>query len=302
MAVPLHDFHPAVRAWFGKNFPAPTPVQQKAWPAIAAGKNVLVAAPTGSGKTLTAFLWAIDELVREGLDGRLEDRTQVLYISPLKALSNDIEKNLRGPLRGIRAELKEQGLPEVDIRVMVRTGDTTPQDRQSMREKPPHILVTTPESLYVLLTSLGGRRMLSTVRTVIVDEVHAMIGDKRGSHLSLSLERLDHLLTRPATRIGLSATQKPVELVAKFLVGNKHVKSDGSADCVIIDTGHKRRMDLALMLPDSPLQAVMPNEVWGEVYEKLIQLIEQHRTTLIFVNQRRMCERLAFNLRERLGE
>ena len=185
---------------------------------------------------------------------------------------------------------------------MVRTGDTTPQDRQSMREKPPHILVTTPESLYVLLTSLGGRRMLSSVRTVIVDEVHAMIGDKRGSHLSLSLERLDHLLTRPATRIGLSATQKPVELVAKFLVGNKHMRSDGAPDCVIIDTGHKRAMDLALVLPDSPLQAVMPNEVWTEVYEKLIKLIEQHRTTLIFVNQRRMCERLAFNLRERLGE
>jgi len=298
----LHDLHPAVRTWFEQNFPTPTPVQQQAWPAIAAGKNVLVAAPTGSGKTLAAFLWAIDELVRQGIDGRLEDRTQVLYISPLKALSNDIEKNLRGPLRGIRGVLKEQGLPEVDVRVMVRTGDTTPQDRQSMREKPPHILVTTPESLYVLLTSVGGRRMLSNIRTVIVDEVHAMIGDKRGSHLSLSLERLDHLLTRPAVRIGLSATQKPMELVARFLVGNKHVNSDGTPQCVIIDTGHKREMDLALVLPDSPLQAVMPNEVWGEVYEKLIKLIEQHRTTLIFVNQRRMCERLAFNLRERLGQ
>lgn len=341
--MPLHDFHPAVRTWFERSFPSATPVQQQAWPAIAAGKNVLVAAPTGSGKTLTAFLWAIDELVRQGIDGRLEDRTQVLYISPLKALSNDIEKNLQGPLRGIRGVLKEQGLPEVDIRVMVRTGDTTPQDRQSMREKPPHILVTTPESLYVLLTSLGGRRMLSNVRTVIVDEVHAMIGDKRGSHLSLSLERLDHLLSRPAVRIGLSATQKPVELVARFLVGNKHIRyviPEGGqrealgthlsrisnrtdeipdtlvpaaaqrqrsgmteeVDCVIIDTGHKRKMDLALVLPDSPLQAVMPNEVWTEVYEKLIKLIEQHKTTLIFVNQRRMCERLAFNLRERLGE
>src|SRR5262245_56324664 len=226
----LHDFHPAVRAWFERSFPSATSVQQQAWPAIAAGKNVLVAAPTGSGKTLTAFLWAIDELVRQGLDGRLEDRTQVLYISPLKALSNDIEKNLQGPLRGIRNVLKEQGLPEADIRVMVRTGDTTQQERASMREKPPHILVTTPESLYVLLTSQGGRRMLGSVRTVIVDEVHAMIGDKRGSHLSLSLERLDHLLSRPATRIGLSATQKPVELVAKFLVGNKHMRSDGTPD------------------------------------------------------------------------
>ena len=300
--MPLHDFHPAVRTWFDRSFPSATAVQQQAWPAIAQGKNVLVAAPTGSGKTLTAFLWAIDELVRQGIDGRLDDRTQVLYISPLKALSNDIEKNLRGPLRGISGVLKEQGLAEVDIRVMVRTGDTTPQERQSMRDKPPHILVTTPESLYVLLTSVGGRRMLSSIRTVIVDEVHAMIGDKRGSHLSLSLERLDHLLTRPATRIGLSATQKPVELVARFLVGNKHMNSDGTPQCVIIDTGHKRAIDLALVLPDSTLQAVMPNEVWGEVYEKLIKLIEQHKTTLIFVNQRRMCERLAFNLRERLGE
>ncbi|MBK8340321.1 MAG: DEAD/DEAH box helicase [Flavobacteriales bacterium] len=300
--MPLHDFHPAVRTWFERSFPSPTPVQAKAWPAIASGKNVLVAAPTGSGKTLTAFLWAIDELVREGLDGRLEDRTSVLYISPLKALSNDIEKNLQGPLRGIRAVLKEQGLPEAEIRVMVRTGDTTQQQRTSMREKPPHILVTTPESLYVLLTSVGGRRMLSSVRTVIIDEVHAMIGDKRGSHLSLSLERLDHLLTRPAKRIGLSATQKPVELVARFLVGNKHLNSDGTPQCVIIDAGHKRKMDLAIELPQSPLGAVMANEVWGEVYEKLVALIEQHKTTLIFVNQRRMCERLAFNLRERLGD
>lgn len=320
--MPLHLFHPAVRTWFERSFPGATPVQQQAWPAIAAGKNVLVAAPTGSGKTLTAFLWAIDELVREGISGRLDDRTRVLYISPLKALSNDIEKNLQGPLRGIRRVLAEQtpvaggqlsvdgqdglttdnGQPIPEIRVMVRTGDTTQQERTSMREKPPHILVTTPESLYVLLTSAGGRRMLSGIRTVIVDEVHALIGDKRGSHLSLSLERLDHLLRKPAVRIGLSATQRPVEQVAHFLVGNKHLRSDGTADCTIIDTGHKRAMDIAIELPQSPLGAVMANEVWGEVYERLVQLIEQHKTTLIFVNQRRMCERLSLHLRERLGD
>ncbi len=300
--MPLHAFHPAVRTWFERSFPGATPVQQRAWPAIAAGKNVLVAAPTGSGKTLTAFLWAIDELVRESISGRLDDRTRVLYISPLKALSNDIEKNLQGPLRGIRRVLEEQGEQPTDIRVMVRTGDTTQQERTSMREKPPHILVTTPESLYVLLTSAGGRRMLGGIRTVIVDEVHALIGDKRGSHLSLSLERLDHLLRRPAVRIGLSATQRPVEQVAHFLVGNKHRCADGTADCIIIDTGHKRAMDLAIELPQSPLGALMANEVWGEVYERLVQLIEQHKTTLIFVNQRRMCERLALHLRERLGD
>lgn len=300
--MPLRQFHPAVRSWFEQHFPAPTEVQAKAWPAIASGRNVLVAAPTGSGKTLTAFLWAMDELVREGTSGCLDDSLRVLYISPLKALSNDIEKNLRAPLQGIRNILKEQGQPEVEIRAQVRTGDTTASERAAMKDRPPHILVTTPESLYVLLTSAGGRRMLSTVRTVIIDEVHAMIGDKRGSHLSLSLERLDHLLRKPAVRIGLSATQRPIELVARFLVGNKHRNSDGSPQCTIIDAGHKRRMDLAIELPGSPLGAVMPHEVWGEVYERLVQLIEEHKTTLIFVNQRRMCERLAFHLRERLGE
>ena len=203
--------HPAVAAWFRRQFSAPTEAQAQAWPAIQAGENVLVAAPTGSGKTLAAFLAAIDSLVRQGLEGRLEDATQIVYVSPLKALSNDIEKNLKAPLAGIREALRTHGLPDVEIRTLVRTGDTPQSERDQMRRRPPHILVTTPESLYILLTSESGRGMLATARTVIVDEIHALAPNKRGAHLALSLERLAALCGDRLLRVGLSATQKPIE-------------------------------------------------------------------------------------------
>jgi ATP-dependent Lhr-like helicase len=287
-------FHPAVAAWFEKSFAAPTAAQIEAWPAIKAGRHVLVAAPTGSGKTLAAFLAAIDGLVRQGIAGPLPDETQIVYVSPLKALSNDIRKNLERPLAGIGEELAARGLPPVEIRSWVRTGDTPSGERDRMRRRPPHILVTTPESLYILLGSESGRRMLAPARTVIVDEIHAVAANKRGSHLALSLERLDALCGERLLRIGLSATQKPIELVAQFLTG-------GDDDCRIIDTGHSRRRDLALELPSSPLEAVMSGDVWREVYDRLAELIPGHRTTLIFVNTRRMAERATRELSLRLG-
>ena len=247
-------FHPAVAAWFSRSFPAPTAAQAQAWPAIKAGRHVLVAAPTGSGKTLAAFLAAIDGLVRQGVEGPLANETQVVYVSPLKALSNDIQRNLEAPLAGIREALRAQGLPDVDIRTWVRTGDTPPGERDRMRRTPPHIVVTTPESLYILLGSESGRAMLATTRTVIVDEIHALAPNKRGTHLSLSLERLAALCGDRLLRIGLSATQKPVETVARFLVG---AGADGepSPACTIIDIGHRRARDLALEIPSSPLEA-----------------------------------------------
>src|SRR5918996_28234 len=212
-------FHPAVAAWFDRTFAAPTAAQAEAWPAIQAGRHTLIAAPTGSGKTLAAFLAAIDALLRQGLEGRLENETQVVYVSPLKALSNDIQRNLEAPLAGIREALLAQGLPDVEIRTWVRTGDTPPPERERMRRRPPHILVTTPESLYILLGSESGRGMLATTRTVIVDEIHALAPNKRGVHLALSLERLTALCGERPLRIGLSATQKPIDAVARFLVG-----------------------------------------------------------------------------------
>lgn len=287
-------FHPTVAAWFDEHFAAPTPAQLEAWPAIQGRQHVLIAAPTGSGKTLAAFLAAIDGLVRQSLSEGLADETAVLYVSPLKALSNDIEKNLQEPLQGITEKLELQQLPAHEIRTAVRTGDTPQNERTKMRAKPPHILVTTPESLFILLTSDSGRQMLSTVKTVIVDEIHALASNKRGTHLSLSLERLSALTPVPPVRIGLSATQKPVEEIARFLTN--------TGPCTIVDTGHVRERDLAIEVPKSPLEAVMSNEIWQEIYDRLEILIEAHKTTLIFVNTRRLAERAARFLAERLGE
>jgi ATP-dependent Lhr-like helicase len=299
----LDAFHPAVANWFRRTYATPTEPQAQAWPAIASGRHVLIAAPTGSGKTLAAFLSAIDSLVRLGVRGELRDETHVVYVSPLKALSNDIQKNLEEPLAGIRRELAASGLPEVEIRTLVRTGDTPQAERERMRRKPPHILVTTPESLYILLTSESGRRTLAKARTVIVDEIHALAPNKRGVHLSLSLERLQHLTGGKLTRVGLSATQKPIDEVARFLVGNgRPTQLLDEGDCTIVDTGHVRRRDLAIEVPESPLEAVMSGEVWTQVYDRLAGLIREHRSTLVFVNTRRLAERVARALTERLGE
>ena len=290
------QFHPVVRSWFDGRFGSATDVQMRSWPAIANGKHTLLAAPTGSGKTLAAFLASINALVEEDLERGLENQTRILYISPLKALSNDIEKNLQEPLQGIRDELLMHGLPDVEIRTLVRTGDTPQSEREKAKRKPPHILVTTPESAYILLTSESGRKMLSSVRTVIVDEIHALAGNKRGSHLSLSLERLDALVGGDLQRIGLSATQKPIERMADFLVGADDRR------CEIVDTGHTRDRDLALEVPQSPLDAVMANEVWQEIYDRLHAMVDSHRGVLVFVNTRRLAERAAKFLAERIGE
>ncbi len=302
--MPLSGFHPAVVTWFERTFGEPTPPQVEGWPAIRKGNNTLIASPTGSGKTLAAFLCAIDDLVQRGLSEGLDDRVSVLYISPLKALSNDIDKNLQAPLEGIRATLEELGYADVDIRTAVRTGDTPSHMRTKMVKNPPHIFVTTPESLYILLTSEGGRRMLSDVRTVIVDEIHAVVTNKRGAHLSLSLERLEALVGRDITRIGLSATQNPIEDVAHFLVGARGDSPDAivAPDCTIVDVGHQREMDVAVELPASPLETVLSLDVWDEVYTKLAALITAHRTTLIFVNTRRLAERVTRHLSELIGE
>ncbi len=301
----LEDFHPASQKWFRAQFKKPTKTQIEAWRAVRSGKHTLVSAPTGSGKTLAAFYVAIDRLVARGLSDLNNRRIEVVYVSPLKALSNDIQKNLEVPLSGIARELSLLGESSPNISVGVRTGDTPPYERQKMVRRPPDILVTTPESLYLLLTSASGREMLAGVSSLIVDEIHAILGDKRGSHLALSVERLSNLVRQKSQislqRIGLSATQNPIELVAKFLVGNSET-NDNKINCEIIDSGFKRNMDLAVEIPRSPLTAIMSNEVWEEIYEQLISLINQHETTLIFVNTRRLSERLALALADRLGK
>jgi len=293
--------HPAVQAWFTKQFAGPTEPQKLAWRSIASGRHTLIAAPTGSGKTLAAFLFSIDDLVKHGVSGGLKDETYIVYVSPLKALSNDIQRNLQAPLQGVQQELAALGLAPLQIRAWVRTGDTSAKDRAGMRRQPPHIVVTTPESLYILLSSEGGRSMLRSARTLIVDEIHAMADDKRGSHLSLSMERLEALAGQRLQRIGLSATQRPIEEVARFLVGSANIGRDGAADCYIADSGHHRRLDLAIEVPDSPLEAVMSLEIWEEIYERLRTLVLGHRTTLIFVNTRRLAERVCRHLGDRLG-
>lgn len=300
LAPVLDDFHPAVSAWFNQTFAAVTAAQAHAWPLIKRRQSTLIAAPTGSGKTLTAFLAVIDDLVHQGLEmgGHLPEQTFVVYVSPLKALSNDIQINLQNPLAGITEQLERQGLPGLRISTAVRTGDTPQKERNAMRKTAPHILVTTPESLYVLLGSDSGRRMLSSTQTVIVDEIHAIASSKRGSHLALSLERLQALCDTPLLRIGLSATQKPIERVSRFLVGSDPV----SRPCAIVDIGHARPRDLAIEVPPVPLTAVMANDVWQLVYDRIAELAREHRTTLIFVNTRRLAERMARFLSERLGK
>lgn len=284
----LAGFHPTIQSWFAERFGEPTEPQLQGWPKIAAGHHTLISAPTGLGKTLAACLAAIDGLARQGT--ALRHETQILYVSPLRALSNDVQKNLQGPLR----ELAERDPELPKIRVLVRTGDTPQRERAAMLRKPPHILVTTPESLYILLTSAGGREMLRTVKSVIVDEIHAIARDKRGSHLALSLERLE-ALTGPIQRIGLSATQKPLDEVARFLVGvGRH--------CELVDVGHQRKMDVAIVVPPSPLTTVCSHEQWNEIYGQIGHLIDDHRTTLIFVNTRKLAERLTARLTEVLGE
>jgi ATP-dependent Lhr-like helicase len=320
--MPLSRFHPAVQRWFAETLGEPTPAQTQGWAAIREGRHTLIAAPTGSGKTLAAFLTALDELFVEGLETPLPDEVRVVYVSPLKALSTDIHKNLAEPRIGIRRIAEELGIEAPKITAAVRTGDTTTSQRAAMLKTPPHILVTTPESLYLLLTSERSREMLRTVRTVIVDEIHALIGSRRGAHLALTLERLQQVAERPLLRLGLSATQKPIEDVARYLVGTRaqgrgpraegahepppslspQPSALGPHNVVIVDEGHRRAMDLSLEVPRSRLEAVMSHEVWDEYYARLTELIAEHRTTLVFVNTRKMAERVARHLSERLGE
>ena len=300
--MPLSLFHPVIQQWFRSRFEAPTEAQAAGWPAISRGRHTLISAPTGSGKTLAAFLTCIDDLIRTGIKEGLPDVTQAVYVSPLKALSNDIQKNLASPLQEISDLADQAGTPFPEIRTAVRTGDTKPSERQRMAKKPPHILITTPESLYILLTSRSGRAGLRGVQTLILDEIHAVAGNKRGSHLTLSVERLCALAERPVTRIGLSATQRPIEETARFLVGNDNVAPDGTPDCLIVDSGHSRSLDLDIHMPQTELGPIASHELWGDTLDTIARLVAEHSTTLVFVNTRRLVERVAHQLSERLGE
>src|SRR5947209_19551323 len=298
----ISDFHPLVARWFTATFGAPTPAQSEGWGAIAGGRDTLIAAPTGSGKTLAAFLWAINELVTAAASGELRDETSVVYVSPLKALGNDIHKNLTVPLAAIRKLAEEDATPLPEIRMAVRSGDTPAAERNLMVRRPPHILITTPESLYILLTAQRSREFLRTARVVIVDEIHAVAGDKRGSHLALSLERLDLLAGRNLQRIGLSATVKPIDAIARLLVGAGRTTRDGQPLCAIVDVGHRRAWELRVDVPTQPLSHVASHEMWAEVYDRIAALSRDHRPTLVFVNTRRLAERVAHQLTQRLGE
>src|SRR5246500_4420295 len=307
--------HPVTAEWFVSTFGTPTEPQVLGWPNILAGKPTLISAPTGSGKTLAAFLVCIDRLFRRSLEGALRPTTQVVYISPLKALSNDIQKNLEEPLREIQQLALERGYLSMGIRTGLRTGDPLQKERASMLRNPPHILVTTPESLYILLTSKRSREHLAAVETVIVDEIHAVADDKRGAHLALSLERLDALvtgenrlspgqcltgLTHPPQRIGLSATQNPIELVADFLTGI-HENSAARKPATIIQVGQRRELDIAIEVPSDELSSVTNNGMWEEIFDKLAAHAGNHRSTLVFVNTRRLVEKIAFELANRIG-
>jgi ATP-dependent Lhr-like helicase len=302
--------HPVVQEWFVGRFGTPTEPQEQGWPRILERRPTLISAPTGSGKTLAAFLICIDRLLRKAIAGTLDAETEVVYVSPLKALSNDIQKNLDGPLREIQSLALERGYLCPEIRTAVRTGDTSPAERSKMLKRPPHILVTTPESLYILLTAEKSRENLRRVETVIVDEIHAVADDKRGSHLALTLERLDALvrienrLTPGAwitgrsdapLRIGLSATQNPIELVAKFLGGAR------GSEVAVVQVGQRRTMDLAIEVPDDELSSVASNAMWDSIFDRMAALAMEHRSTLVFVNTRKMTERLAFALSARIG-
>jgi ATP-dependent Lhr-like helicase len=287
--------HPVVREWFTAKFGTPTEPQVSGWPAIVAGRSTLISAPTGSGKTLAAFLACLDRLVRQAIDGTLADRTEVVYVSPLKALGNDVQKNLDGPLAEIMRLAVERGFTPTEIRTAVRTGDTLAPARRAMLRRPPHILVTTPESLYILLTAERSRANLRDVSTLIVDEIHAVADDKRGAHLMLSIERLEALTARPLLRIGLSATQKPIEVVAAYLGGSGRPLPD------IVQVTPRRELDVAIECPAGELGAVASQELWNSVYDRVAALAAHHRSTLVFVNTRRLAERLTHHLGERIG-
>ncbi len=294
-------FHPVVERWFQERFREPTPVQARAWPLIAAGGNVLLTAPTGSGKTLAAFLACLDRLFRKAVTHGLEDRAEILYVSPLKALSNDVRRNLDQPLAELAAAATAAGLAAPIIRTAVRTGDTPAHERRQVGKRPPHVLVTTPESLFILLTAESSRKWLADIRTVIVDEIHAVAGDKRGAHLALSLERLEELVAAASggrerlQRIGLSATVRPVETAARLLVGAARPLPE------IVDVGQRRDMDLAIEVLRDELGAVCTHEQWEEIYDRVAELARAHRSTLVFVNTRRLVERVTRHLAERLG-